>query len=107
MFYKNTINMAKKEVKEQENTEVKETKKEQEIIVKQKETLEEMSVFDLDNLLISTEHLIKYYTNLAMANDGLYTHDTKELYANARKKIQALENKKREILYELEKRILV
>lgn len=107
MFYKNTINMAKKEVKEQENTEVKETKKEQEIVVKQKETLEEMSVFDLDNLLISTEHLIKYYTNLAMANDGSYTHDAKELYANARKKIQALENKKTEILYELEKRILV
>lgn len=94
-------------VKKQENTEVKETKKEQDIIVKQKESMEEMSVFDLDNLLISTEHLIKHYTNLAMANEGLYAHDTKELYTNARKKIQALENKKIEILYELEKRILV
>lgn len=99
--------MAKKEVKEQENTEVKETKKEQEIIVKQKERLEELSVFDLDNLLVSIEHLIKYYTNLAMANDGLYTHDTKVLYTNARKKIQSLEYKKTEILLELEKRILV
>ena len=40
-----------------------------------------------------------------MANDGLYTHDTKELYANARKKIQALENKKkREILLRVRKK---
>lgn len=98
--------MAKKEVKEQENIEVKETKKEQEIIVKQKETLQELSVFDLDNLLVSIEHLIKYYTNLAMANDGLYTHDTKVLYTNARNKIQSLEYKKTEILLELEKRVL-
>jgi hypothetical protein len=99
--------MAKKDIKEQENTEVKETKKEQEIVVKQKERLEEMSVFDLNNLLISIEHLIKYYTNLAIANEGLYTHDTKELYTNARNKIQTLEYKKTEILLELEKRILV
>lgn len=99
--------MAKKEIKEQENIEVKDIKKEQDIIVKQKETLQELSVFDLDNLLVSIEHLIKYYTNLAMANDGLYTHDTKVLYTNARKKIQSLEYKKTEILLELEKRILV
>lgn len=98
--------MAKKDVKEQENIEIKKTKKEQEIVVKQKERLEEMSVFDLDNLLVSIEHLIKYYTNLAMANEGLYTHDTKELYTNARNKIQSLEYKKTEILLELEKRIL-
>lgn len=98
--------MAKKEIKEQENIEVKDIKKEQDIIVKQKETLQELSVFDLDNLLVSIEHLIKYYTNLAMANDGLYTHDTKVLYTNARNKIQSLEYKKTEILLELEKRIL-
>ena len=91
---------------EQENIEVQDIKKEQDIIVKQKETLQELSVFDLDNLLVSIEHLIKYYTNLAMANDGLYTHDTKVLYTNARNKIQSLEYKKTEILLELEKRIL-
>ena len=55
---------------------------------------------------MSIEHLIKYYTNLAMANEGLYTHDTKVLYTNARNKIQSLECKKTEILLELEKRIL-
>ena len=98
--------MAKKINKEQENIEVQDIKKEQDIIVKQKETLQELSVFDLDNLLVSIEHLIKYYTNLAMANDGLYTHDTKVLYTNARNKIQSLEYKKTEILLELEKRIL-
>lgn len=98
--------MAKKINKEQENIEVSNTQKEQEIIVKQKETLQELSVFDLDNLLVSIEHLMKYYTNLAMANEGLYTHDTKILYTNARNKIQSLEHKKTEILFELEKRIL-
>ena len=98
--------MAKKINKEQENIEVSNIQKEQEIIVKQKETLQEPSVFDLNNLLVSIEHLIKYYTNLAMANDGLYTHDTKVLYTNARNKIQSLEYKKTEILLELEKRIL-
>lgn len=98
--------MAKKINKEQENIEVSNIQKEQEIIVKQKETLQEPSVFDLNNLLVSIEHLIKYYTNLAMANEGLYTHDTKVLYTNARNKIQSLEYKKTEILLELEKRIL-
>ncbi len=98
--------MAKKINKEQENIEVSNTQKEQEIIVKQKDTLQELSVFDLDNLLVSIEHLMKYYTNLAMANEGLYTHDTKILYTNARNKIQSLEHKKTEILFELEKRIL-
>jgi hypothetical protein len=98
--------MGKKINKEQENIEVQDIKKEQDIIVKQKETLQELSVFDLDNLLVSIEHLIKYYTNLAMANEGLYTHDTKVLYTNARNKIQSLECKKTEILLELEKRIL-
>ena len=98
--------MGKKINKEQENIEVQDIKKEQDIIVKQKETLQELSVFDLDNLLVSIEHLIKYYTNLAMANEGLYTHDTKVLYTNARNKIQSLECKKTKILLELEKRIL-
>jgi hypothetical protein len=98
--------MAKKINKEQENIEVSNIQKEQEIIVKQKDTLQELSVFDLDNLLVSIEHLMKYYTNLAMANEGLYTHDTKMLYTNARNKIQSLEYKKTEILLELEKRIL-
>lgn len=98
--------MAKKINKEQENIEVSNTQKEPEIIVKQKETIQELSVFDLDNLLVSIEHLMKYYTNLAMANEGLYTHDTKILYTNARNKIQSLEHKKTEILFELEKRIL-
>lgn len=98
--------MAKKINKEQENIEVSNTQKEPEIIVKQKETIQELSVFELDNLLVSIEHLMKYYTNLAMANEGLYTHDTKILYTNARNKIQSLEHKKTEILFELEKRIL-
>lgn len=106
LFLNKNKNMGKKINKEQENIEVQDIKKEQEIIVKQKETLQELSVFDLDNLLLSIEHLIKYYTNLAMANDGLYTHDTKVLYTNARNKIQSLEYKKTEILLELEKRIL-
>lgn len=98
--------MGKKINKEQENIEVSDSQKEQEIIIKQKETLQELSVFDLNNLLMSIEHLIKYYTNLAMANEGLYTHDTKVLYTNARNKIQSLECKKTEILLELEKRVL-
>lgn len=98
--------MGKKINKEQENIEISDIQKEQEIIVKQKETLQELSVFILNNLLTSIEHLIKYYTNLAMANEGLYTHDTKVLYTNARNKIQSLEYKKTEILLELEKRIL-
>jgi hypothetical protein len=98
--------MGKKINKEQENIEVSDSQKEQEIIIKQKETLQELSVFDLNNLLVSIEHLIKYYTNLAMANEGLYTHDTKVLYTNARNKIQSLECKKTEILLELEKRVL-
>jgi hypothetical protein len=101
--------MAKKVNKEQKNNEVsaiQKEEKEQEIIIKQKDTLQELSVFDLDNLLVSIEHLIKYYTNIAMANEGLYTHDTKVLYTNARNKIQSLEYKKIEILLELEKRIL-
>ena len=101
--------MAKKVNKEQKNNEVsaiQKEEKEQEIIIKQTDTLQELSVFDLDNLLVSIEHLIKYYTNIAMANEGLYTHDTKVLYTNARNKIQSLEYKKIEILLELEKRIL-
>lgn len=92
--------------KKQQKTEKINDNKIQDINIKQKETLQELSVFDLDNLLVSIEHLIKYYTNIAIANEGLYTHDTKVLYTNARKKIQALENKKTEILLELEKRIL-
>ena len=63
-------------------------------------------IFELNQKIIAIEHLIKYYTNLAIANEGLYTHDTKVLYTNARKKIQSLECKKTEILLELEKRIL-
>ena len=101
--------MGKKVNKEQKNNEVIDAQKEekgQEIIIKQKDTLQELSVFDLNNLLVSIEYLIKYYTNIAMANDGLYTHDTKVLYTNARNKIQSLEYKKVEILLELEKRIL-
>lgn len=92
--------------KKQQKTEEINDNKIQDINIKQKETLQELSVFDLDNLLVSIEHLIKYYTNLAMANEGLYTHDTKALYTNARNKIQSLEHKKIEILSELEKRIL-
>jgi hypothetical protein len=92
--------------KKQQKTEEINDNKIQDINIKQKETLQELSVFDLDNLLVSIEHLIKYYTNLAMANEGLYTHDTKVLYTNARNKIQSLEHKKIEILSELEKRIL-
>lgn len=92
--------------KKQQKTEEINDNKIQDINIKQKETLQELSVFDLDNLLVSIDHLIKYYTNLAMANEGLYTHDTKVLYTNARNKIQSLEHKKIEILSELEKRIL-
>jgi hypothetical protein len=92
--------------KKQQKTEEINVNQIQDINIKQKETLQELSVFDLDNLLVSIEHLIKYYTNLAMANEGLYTHDTKVLYTNARNKIQSLEHKKIEILSELEKRIL-
>jgi hypothetical protein len=92
--------------KKQQKTEEINDNKIQDINIKQKETLQELSVFDLDNLLVSIEHLIKYYTNLAMANEGLYTHDTKVLYTNARNKIQSLECKKTEILLELEKRVL-
>jgi hypothetical protein len=92
--------------KKQQKTEEINDNQIQDINIKQKETLQELSVFDLDNLLVSIEHLIKYYTNLAMANEGLYTHDTKVLYTNARNKIQSLEHKKIEILSELEKRIL-
>lgn len=93
-------------VKKQQKTEELNDKKTQDMDIKQKETSQELSVFELNNLLVSIEHLIKYYTNLAMANDGLYTHDTKLLYTNARNKIQSLEYKKTEILSELEKRIL-
>lgn len=93
-------------VKKQQKTEEINDKKTQDMDIKQKETSQELSVFELNNLLVSIEHLIKYYTNLAMANDGLYTHDTKLLYTNARNKIQSLEYKKIEILSELEKRIL-
>jgi hypothetical protein len=93
-------------VKKQQKTEEINDNKTQDINIKQKETLQELSVLDLDNLLMSIEHLVKYYTNIAIANDGLYTHDTKVLYTNARNKIQSLEHKKTEILLELEKRIL-
>ena len=106
IFNLKTKNMAKKINKEQENIEVSDIQKGQEIIIKQKDTLQELSVFELNNLLVSIENLVKYYTNIAIANDGLYTHDTKGLYTNARNKIQSLEYKKTEILLELEKRIL-
>lgn len=102
--------MGKKINKEQENIKVstiQKKEKEQKKINKQKGTLQELSVFDLDNLLVSIEHLIKYYTNIAIANEGSYNYNTKEIYTNARKKIQTLENKKTEVLIELEKRILV
>ena len=92
--------------KKQQKTEKINNNKIQDINIKQKETLQELSVFDLDNLLVSIEHLIKYYTNIAIANEGLYTHDTKVIYTNVRKKIQALENQITEILLELEKSIL-
>ena len=89
---KNALYQAVKEV-------TNDTLFDKDINIKQKETLQELSVFDLDNLLVSIDHLIKYYTNLAMANEGLYTHDTKVLYTNARNKIQSLEHKKIEILF--------
>lgn len=112
--------MAKKVIKTQEIVNQEDTKKTEEVVktenvVEKKDVsndayivnkFDNLTIVELNNLLIAAEHVSKYYTNIAKANEGMYTYNTKELCADARKKIQLLETKKLEILKEIEKRIL-
>lgn len=84
-----------KEITQNENVvEIKETK------------IQQKSIFDLNQELISIEYLIKYYTNIAKANDGMYNYKTDDIYQNAMEKIKKIELMRFTIIKELEKRII-
>lgn len=68
--------------------------------------LNELSIFDLNQMLLSTEHLLKYYSFIANANVGEYPYDSQSIYKSAMSKIKQLETQKIEILNILEKKIL-
>lgn len=74
--------------------------------IKISEDKNEDSIFELNQKLISIEHLIQYYGFIANANVGDYPYDTQSIYKNAISKVKQLEAKKVAILNILEKKIL-
>ncbi len=91
--------------KVQEPNETTNEKVEQKEIFIQEDKNED-SIFELNQKLISIDHLIQYYGFIANANVGDYPYDTQSIYKNAISKVKQLETKKVSILNILEKKIL-